>query len=94
MALHSLYLRTEGQLDFLAMDEFMDVILRAINEHGARAVRIFPPASQVLLLFSERLANEVVRTVLLIHYFVNTHGMITGRRIYHDSPFTRTRNLK
>ena len=43
------------------MDEFMDVILQAINEHGARAVRVFPPASQVLVLFSERLANEVVR---------------------------------
>lgn len=61
MALRSSYLRTEGQLDFLAMDEFMDVILQAIDEHGARAVRVFPPASQVLLLFSERLANEVVR---------------------------------
>ncbi|KAF8964808.1 exocyst complex component Sec10-domain-containing protein [Flammula alnicola] len=61
---------TEGQLDFGAMDEFMEVILSAIREHGARAVRVFPPASQVLLLFSERLANEVVGeyiTTLLAH---------------------------
>ncbi|KAF8148471.1 f-box protein pof6 [Crassisporium funariophilum] len=50
----------EEELDFAAMDEFMEVILGAINEHGARAVRVFPPASQVLLLFSERLASEVV----------------------------------
>lgn len=42
----------------------MDVILQAIDEHGARAVRVFPPASQVLVLFSERLANEVVRSHL------------------------------
>jgi len=52
--------RSEEQLDFQAMDEFMDIIIGSINEHGARAVRVFPPASQVLLLFSERLAAEVV----------------------------------
>ncbi|KAJ3504332.1 hypothetical protein NLJ89_g7989 [Agrocybe chaxingu] len=60
----------EEQLDFRAMDEFMDVILASIYEHGARAVRVFPPASQVLLLFSERLAHEVVGdyiTTLLSH---------------------------
>ncbi|KAF4612782.1 hypothetical protein D9613_011761 [Agrocybe pediades] len=50
----------ESQLDFAAMDEFMENILHAIHEDGARAVRVFPPASQVLILFSERLANEVV----------------------------------
>jgi recyclin-1 len=42
------------------MDDFMDDLIAAINEHGARAVRIFPPASQVVLFFSERIANEVV----------------------------------
>ena len=66
MDLRSFYLRTEGQLDFFAMDEFMDTILKSIDEHGARAVRVFPPASQVLVLFSERLANEVVRSHLFI----------------------------
>ncbi|KDR74817.1 hypothetical protein GALMADRAFT_249710 [Galerina marginata CBS 339.88] len=61
---------SDKQLNFAAMDEFMDDILGAINEHGARAVRVFPPASQVILLFSERLANEVVGeyiTTLLAH---------------------------
>lgn len=53
--------RKEEQLDFQAMDKFMDDVVAAIQDHGARAVRIFPPASHVLLFFSERLANEVVR---------------------------------
>ena len=42
------------------MDEFMDFILGAIKDHGSTAVRVFPPASHVLLLFSERLSSEVV----------------------------------
>ncbi|KAJ7594120.1 exocyst complex component Sec10-domain-containing protein [Mycena floridula] len=50
----------DGQLNFDAMDEFMTEILAAIIEHGSRAVRVFPPASQVLLAFSARVANEVV----------------------------------
>ena len=54
--------RKEQQLDFRAMDEFMDDLIAAINDHGARAVRIFPPASHVVLYFSERIANEVVGT--------------------------------
>ncbi|KAL0574233.1 F-box protein: endocytic membrane traffic, recycling ReCYcling 1, partial [Marasmius crinis-equi] len=49
-----------GQLDFDAMDEFMNRVRDAILEHGSRAVRIFPPASQVLVMFAERIANEVV----------------------------------
>lgn len=42
------------------MDAFMNEILGAIVEHGSRAVRVFPPASQVLILFAERIATEVV----------------------------------
>ena len=38
----------------------MDFILQTIKEHGSTAVRVFPPASQVLLLFSDRLSSEVV----------------------------------
>lgn len=52
------------------MDQFMDVVLSAIRGHGAQAVRVFPPASQVLILFSDRLAMEVVGeyiTTLLGH---------------------------
>ncbi|KAJ7288562.1 exocyst complex component Sec10-domain-containing protein [Mycena rebaudengoi] len=50
----------EGLLDFDAMDEFMGVILGAIVEHGSRAVRVFPPASEVLISFCDRVAAEVV----------------------------------
>ncbi|KAK7048164.1 exocyst complex component Sec10-domain-containing protein [Favolaschia claudopus] len=50
----------EGYLNFDAMDEFMTSILSAIAEHGSRAVRVFPPASDVLLSFCDRIANEVV----------------------------------
>ena len=38
----------------------MEFILGAIKHHGSTAVRVFPPASLVLLLFSERLSSEVV----------------------------------
>ena len=38
----------------------MEFILEAIKDHGSTAVRVFPPASHVLLLFSERLSSEVV----------------------------------
>ena len=65
-----IFASSEGQLDFDAMDQFMDVILSAIREHGAQAVRVFPPASQVLIFFSDRLAMEVVGeyiTTLLQH---------------------------
>lgn len=50
-------------LDFTAMDEFMGSILSALQEHGARAVRVFPPAAHVLLAFSDRIAGEVVSSV-------------------------------
>ncbi|PFH53495.1 hypothetical protein AMATHDRAFT_73316 [Amanita thiersii Skay4041] len=51
---------TDNELDFDAMDEFMSAVLTSIEEHGSRAVRVFPPASQVLVSFAERLANDVV----------------------------------
>ena len=49
-----------GLLDFDAMDEFMAHIFASIREHGSRAVRVFPPPSQVLLAFADRVVNEVV----------------------------------
>ncbi|KZT22891.1 hypothetical protein NEOLEDRAFT_1070445 [Neolentinus lepideus HHB14362 ss-1] len=49
-----------GALAFDAMDELMTNVLDAIREHGARAVRVFPPPSGVLLSFADRLAVEVV----------------------------------
>jgi recyclin-1 len=51
-------------LDFTPMDDFMYQILEAISEHGARAVRVFPPPAQVLIAFADRLATEVVRQIL------------------------------
>ncbi|KAI0824477.1 exocyst complex component Sec10-like protein [Trametes gibbosa] len=50
----------EEELDFTAMDEFVAEILGALEEHGSRAVRVFPPDANVLLAFADRLANEVV----------------------------------
>lgn len=55
---------TAAALDFAAMDAFMAHIATVLREHGARAVRVFPPASQVVLSFAERIAHEVVRTSL------------------------------
>jgi recyclin-1 len=56
-----------GALDFDAMDGFMAHIFESLREHGSRAVRVFPPSSQVLLAFAERVANEVV---CIFHMFV------------------------
>ncbi|KAG2131018.1 exocyst complex component Sec10-like protein [Suillus clintonianus] len=50
----------ENTLDFTPMDEFMASIIRALEEHGTRAVFVFPPAAGVLIGFAERVANEVV----------------------------------
>ncbi|KAK7047579.1 F-box protein: endocytic membrane traffic, recycling ReCYcling 1 [Paramarasmius palmivorus] len=47
-------------LDFDPMDEFMGTIRGAIVEHGSVAVRVFPPDSGVLVMFADRVANEVV----------------------------------
>jgi recyclin-1 len=60
-----MFLRRRGsELDFDAMDEFMSHVLSALDEHGSRAVRVFPPPSQVLTSFADRVAVEVVR-----HFF-------------------------
>ncbi|KIY67488.1 hypothetical protein CYLTODRAFT_422518 [Cylindrobasidium torrendii FP15055 ss-10] len=50
----------DNKLDFDAMDKFMGAIVDAVKEHGSRAVRVFPVASEVMLSFSHRVANEVV----------------------------------
>ncbi|RDX42287.1 hypothetical protein OH76DRAFT_135417 [Lentinus brumalis] len=50
----------DSKLDFTPMDGFMAEILAALQEHGSRAVRVFPPDANVLISFSDRLANEVV----------------------------------
>ena len=42
------------------MDDFMTDILAALEEHGSRAIRVFPVEANVLLSFADRLANEVV----------------------------------
>jgi recyclin-1 len=42
------------------MGAFMDHVLDALREHGARAVRVFPPDAGVLAAFAERIATEVV----------------------------------
>jgi hypothetical protein len=38
----------------------MASVIRALEEHGKRAVFVFPPAAGVLIGFAERIANEVV----------------------------------
>ncbi|CAK5284347.1 unnamed protein product [Mycena citricolor] len=50
----------EESLNFSAMDDFMASVLGAIAEHGSRAVRVFPPASDVLISFCDRIAVDVV----------------------------------
>lgn len=45
------------------MDDFMNHVVDALTKHGAQAMRVFPPDSRVLLLFADRLANDVVRKI-------------------------------
>ena len=52
--------RQANTLQFDAMDEFISHLIEVINTSGKEAVTIFPPDSNVLLLFAERLANDVV----------------------------------
>lgn len=78
--------RKDKKLDFGAMDEFMDFILEAIRDHGSTAVRVFPPASHVLLLFSERLSSEVVsRAFVNFLSFSLTDRLLKGWGIYNHS---------
>lgn len=38
----------------------MGHVLRALQEHGTRAIKVFPPEAGVLIAFTQRLAEEVV----------------------------------
>lgn len=53
----------------------MSRVLAAIEDDGARAFRVFPRESGVLLAFAERIANDVVSMQLsrTSRYLV-THG--------------------
>jgi recyclin-1 len=42
------------------MVEFMTHLNEVVLEQGAVAVRIFPPAANVLLFFADRISTEVV----------------------------------
>ncbi|CCM05375.1 uncharacterized protein FIBRA_07591 [Fibroporia radiculosa] len=50
----------DGRLFFDAMDSFMSGVIDALREHGPRAIRVFPPKTNVLLTFADRLATDVV----------------------------------
>ena len=76
------------------MDEFIAEILAALQEHGTRAVRVFPPESHVLLSFADRLANEVVSLSVLRRVVGADMNLMTGRRIHILTPHPRARNLE
>ncbi|KAI0665343.1 hypothetical protein C8Q78DRAFT_1118265, partial [Trametes maxima] len=44
----------DAELDFTAMDEFIAEILATLEEHGSRAVRVFPPDANVLVSFASK----------------------------------------
>ena len=86
-------LRKDEALVFDAMDAFITDILAVLKEHGGRAVRVFPPAANVLLSFSERVANEVVRRSRLKEKSVLSI-IASGSRIHYIPPHPSARNLK
>ena len=59
----------------------MTYVLDALREHGTRAVHVFPPSANVLLSFSERLANEVVR-LDIIYYAAGFHISCRSQTIF------------
>ena len=57
----------------------MSRVLAAIDENGARAFRVFPRESGVLLAFAERVASDVVCGDLAWLYFAD---IFRPRRAY------------
>ena len=52
--------RADHKLSFGPFVNFVTHVLETLRTNGAVAVRVFPPLAQVLLLFSNRLANDVL----------------------------------
>ncbi|KAF8513593.1 exocyst complex component Sec10-like protein [Hysterangium stoloniferum] len=52
-------------LDFDAMVEFMTYVNNIVLEQGSVAVRVFPPAANVLVMFAERISIEVISEYIL-----------------------------
>jgi recyclin-1 len=44
------------------MVDFMTYQQNVVREHGSIAVRVFPPAANVLIMFASRIAAEVAST--------------------------------
>ena len=86
--------RKDEKLDFDAMDSFITAILAILKEEGSRAVRVFPPDANVLLSFSERVANEVVSLPLLARRTTDFIEELTGRRIYQFPVDASARSIK
>lgn len=53
-------------IDFSAMDEFMDHVQGVVTKEGTLIARVFPPDSDALVYFTDRLANDVVSLRLLL----------------------------
>ena len=47
-------------IDFSAMDAYMKSILAVISRDGGLIARVFPPEADVLIYFTERIANDVI----------------------------------
>ncbi|KAI5480581.1 f-box protein pof6 [Pseudohyphozyma bogoriensis] len=47
-------------IDFSAMDSYMKDVLRVMSRDGSLIARIFPDEADVLIYFTERIANDVV----------------------------------
>jgi recyclin-1 len=50
----------EAQLNFTPMDAFISHVEAAIASSGELAMRVFPPTSQVLRMFTERVISDVI----------------------------------
>lgn len=47
-------------IDFTSMDGFMKHVLHIVAREGGLIARVFPPEADVLIYFTERIANDVI----------------------------------
>ena len=88
--------RKDSKLEFTPMDGFIGDILAALEEHGSRAIRVFPAEANVLLSFADKLANEVVSARFLPCVVWGCHlerGPLCQVGEYISSLLTRAREI-
>lgn len=76
------------------MVDFMTYQSNVIREHGSVAVRVFPPAANVLTMFASRISVEVASIFCNSKVDALLTHCQSDRRVYSTAAESSTRNLK